>query len=207
MVLAKILVLLSTLWAVIALTVQVVLAWGGGRHEYARRAGHPLHGAAYNFTAAMLPAHKESVSHHPVVSIAGMLMHAGSILALAGILLLIVWPQTAAWVLRLVCPLLWLSLLAALFLLLRRAFSSDLRAISAPDDYLACLATCGLLAFGALFGIANQQAPFLVYTAGLLIYLPLGKLRHAIFFFFARGDFGRRLGYRGTYPPVRDGRE
>ena len=31
--------------------------------------------------------------------------------------------------------------------------------------------------------------------------LPLGKLRHMAFFFAARADLGRRLGYRGVYPP------
>ena len=31
---------------------------------------------------------------------------------------------------------------------------------------------------------------------------PAGKLRHAVFFFLARVDLGRRLGWRGVYPPA-----
>ena len=42
----------------------------------------------------------------------------------------------------------------------------------------------------------------MIYTGLLLVYLPLGKLRHAVFFFVARGDYGRRLGFRGVYPPA-----
>ena len=34
----------------------------------------------------------------------------------------------------------------------------------------------------------------------LLAYAPLGKIRHCLFFFIARGHLGRHYGRRGTFP-------
>ncbi len=73
--------------------------------------------------------------------------------------------------------------------------------MSAPDDYIAILATCGLLALASGYPIdAASDVVTLIYAVLLFAYLPLGKLRHAVFFFVARGDYGRRLGRRGVYP-------
>jgi hypothetical protein len=51
--------------------------------------------------------------------------------------------------------------------------------------------------------VEGGVAAFLIYAGVLFLYFPLGKLRHAVFFFVARADYGRRLGYRGVYPPAR----
>ena len=37
----------------------------------------------------------------------------------------------------------------------------------------------------------------------LMLYLPVGKLRHTIYFFAARYHLGYFFGYRGTWPPVK----
>lgn len=198
---AKILLLLAGLWAVVALTVQVVMAWGGGRPDFSRRAGHPIRAVLYSFTGAMLPAHKESVRNHPREFAVGMIMHMGVVLGLLAVLLLMLWPRAGADLLYYARPLLWLALLASMILLLRRLLSPALRALSAPDDYLASLATGGFLAMASIPPLAAQQGALLLCAALLLIYLPLGKLRHAVFFFLARGDLGARLGHRGVYPP------
>jgi nitrate reductase gamma subunit len=101
-----------------------------------------------------------------------------------------------------------LALLAGLYLLVQRLLSPTLRAMSAPDDYLAILASCGLLALASLRRIGpDDEILLLLYAFLLLIYVPLGKLRHVVFFFVARADYGRRLGYRGVYPPAATGAE
>ena len=95
------------------------------------------------------------------------------------------------------------AMAAGIWLLVRRVSSKPLRAISVPDDYIAIMATCGLLALAVIFALASRNpTPLLAYTSVLFVYLPLGKLRHAVFFFVARADYGRRLGYRGVYPPA-----
>ena len=199
----KVLVALSILWAVVALAVQVIAARGGGRKDYSRRSGSPARGMAYSFTVAMMPAHKETVRLHPVKSAIGVVMHIGIILVLVGVVLLLAWPTTGYQLIAFIRPLAALSLLAGICLFVRRLLSENLRAMSAPDDYLAILATCGLLAFVSFRPVvAQDQVLFLVYAGLLFVYLPLGKLRHVVFFFVARGDHGRRLGYRGVYPPA-----
>jgi len=188
---------LALLWAVLALLYQVVLARGGGRTDYSVRAGHSGRGVLYAFTTAMLPTHKESVRHHPGKFAVGLLLHVGVLAALLEIVLLVAgvavgWP----WgVLAL------LALPAGIYLAVRRRVSPVLRAMNAPDDYVAIVAVCALLVMAALsaFGIV-APAVLLGYAVPFLVYLPLGKLRHVIFFFVARADLGRRLGYRGTLP-------
>ena len=203
MILLEILVWLSMLWAAGALTVQVVQARGGGRQDHSRRAGSPGRGLAYNFTVAMTPAHKESVRLHPGKFAVGLLLHVGVIVALLSVVLLLVSPGVGRSALMMTRPIAACALLAGCYLLVRRMFSPTLRAMSTPDDFIAIVASCGLLVLALLDPAASgPRMALLIYTTLLFVYLPLGKLRHAVFFFVARGDFGRRLGYRGVYPPA-----
>lgn len=201
----RFLVLLSLLWASIALIVQMATAWGGGRKEYGKRSGSPVKGMLHNFTIAMLPWHKETIKHHPVSFAVGVLMHLGVALAFADAVVVLIQP-TAGLIgvapgarLLVVC-----SLMSGAYLFVRRFSSRDLRVMSAAEDYVAVLATCGLLALALLHSVDVQyRLVFLIYFALFVAFLPLGKLRHGMFFFLARGDYGRRLGYRGVYPPAK----
>ncbi|MHC4409128.1 MAG: hypothetical protein ACYS0F_09010 [Planctomycetota bacterium] len=204
----KLVVMLSVVWASVALTMQVLRARAGGRREHSRRAGSPARGLFYNLTVAMTPAHKEAVSRHPVKFALGVLMHVGVAVALLSVGLLVVWSEGGYRLLALARPLMGLALLAGLYLLVQRLLSPTLRAMSAPDDYLAILASCGLLALASLRRIGpDDEILLLLYAFLLLIYVPLGKLRRVVFFCVARADYGRRLGYRGVYPPAATGAE
>ena len=199
---ARIFVGLCLAWAAVALAAQVRRARRGRRADLSRPAGSPARGLLYSFTGAMSPRHKETVSRHPVAFGVGLLFHAGTLLGLLTVLLSVVGPTLGSLWLRSLRLLFALSLLAGLVLLVRRLVSVNLRKISVPDDYLAILATCGLLAFAGRAPGGHLLALW-VYAGALLLYLPLGKLRHIVFFFVARGDLGRRLGWRGVYPPPR----
>jgi hypothetical protein len=162
-------------------------------------AGDPARGARYAFTIAMLPRHKETVRLHPLEFALGLALHAGALPALIGALLAAAVPSAGLAFQHALRPLFALALGAGVVLLARRALSPALRAISIPDDYLAIAVTCGLLALA-------WRAPagaLMVYAGATGLYLPAGKLRHAVFFFAARGDLGRRLGRRGVYPVPR----
>ncbi|HUU83192.1 MAG TPA: hypothetical protein VM243_06775 [Phycisphaerae bacterium] len=197
----------AILWSVIALAVQVWQAWGGGRRDYSERAGSPARGVVYNFTVAMTPAHKETIRRHPFAFAIGLVMHVGVVLVLVSVVLLLAWPAAGGVVLRVGRPVVVLSLLAGAFLLVRRAVAGDLRAMNAPDDYLAVAVTCVLLLLASIPAMSSENPVVLLIYSGLLaLYLPLGKLRHVVFFFVARADYGRRLGYRGVYPPADTGR-
>jgi len=197
---ARIFLGLAILWAVLGLAWQARAARGARRPDFSRSAGSRARGLGYAFTGAMTPRHKETIRLHPIEFGIGLLLHAGVGIALLGALLLLAGTAFGITWLRALRPVLGLALLGGIALFLRRCVSRNLRAISNLDDFLAILATCGLL---GLAGIASapRAGALLFYTGALLLYVPVGKLRHVLFCPVARGEVGVRLGYRGVYPP------
>jgi hypothetical protein len=201
--LSEILLEISAAWAVAALLVQALSARRAIEAPHATATGRASSGVLYGFTIAMLPTRKESAKQHPVSFAAGILLHvgvAGSFLTV----LLSLSPLSPAipWARLVLAPAGGVGLVAGLFLLTKRLVTAELRAISPPDDYLAGLMVAALLAGGLAFWAGALGAGALrILAAILLLYLPLGKLRHAVFFYLARADLSGRLGFRGVIPP------
>ena len=191
----------SIVCAVMALVAQGVLARGSGRKDYSVKAGSSLKGVIYNFTWAMTPGHKETIRLHPVKFTIGVLMHIGIFLAIIKVLLLLIYPLMTPHSPVTTGVILGIAAICGFYLFLRRIFSVELRSMSSPEDYLSILMTLGFLsvAIAHEFGLMNSGV-FLICAAVLFLYVPFGKLRHLLFFFIARADYGMRLGYRGTYP-------
>lgn len=192
----------SAFWAVASLAFQAVRTLRRFRTPYAQRVGDVRRALIYNFTIAMLPSHKESVALHPVSFGAGALLHLAVFVSLSASLSTLLTPT---WI-ELAGPFFgWTAvagLLAGLFLFVRRWIDRELRAISVPDDFVAICSVLLFLAATAQTAFGRIPLPTLQIVTGLLlVYLPLGKLRHALFFFLARADLGRKLGWRGVYPP------
>jgi hypothetical protein len=201
MLIERIIVVVSLVWAAALLLWQLARAWGGGRKDYSARAGSTSKGVLYNFTVAMSPGHKEVIRNHPFKFIVGMTMHVGVGLAIIKVLILLVNPNIPPLAPIPLGVLLALTAAAALFLFARRFFSANLRKMSAFDDYLASFATLAYLTAASLheFGLLDSSA-FLLADAAATFYIPLGKLRHVLFCPISRLDLGRRLGFRGTFP-------
>jgi len=202
---ARILASLAILWMLFLLVYQLVRARGTGRRDYSARAGDTIRGMLYNFTWAMLPSHKETVRLHPFEFTVGVLMHIGIFIAIAKALILIIVPAFNIPISYVLVILLGISVFCAIWLLMRRIISLNLRFMSNPDDYVSIVLSLVFM----LSAIAQESGfidagVFLIVSAIVFFYLPLGKLKHALFFFVARADYGARLGYRGTYP-VRNG--
>jgi hypothetical protein len=202
---ARILFASAWLWALAALAFQAVGALRKFRTPNAERVGDVRRALLYNFTIAMLPSHKESVALHPISFGAGALLHLAVFASLTGAFSTLFFPASFQMAGSFFGGTAVAGLLSCLFLLFRRFFEYELRTISVPDDFVASLSVAfflgmaALASFGSLSIIAFQFA-----TTLLLVYLPLGKLRHAVFFFLARADLGRKLGWRGVYPPSRE---
>ncbi len=201
MLIERIIVVASLLWAAALLLWQLARAWGGGRRDYSKRAGSPFRGVLYNFTVAMTPGHKEAIRNHPFKFIIGLTMHIGVGISIAKVLILLVKPDMPPLAPIPLGAFLGLTAAAALFLFIRRFFSPNLRKMSAFDDYLASFVTLAYLAAGSLheFGLLGAGV-FLLVDAAAAFYIPMGKLRHVLFCPIARFDLGRRLGFRGTLP-------
>jgi len=104
----------------------------------------------------------------------------------------------------------WMTLIflvIALFFLLRRIVSADIRLISTFSDYFLLIVTAlpfltgYFLTHGTLDNIAffseNMQMIHMLSAELMLILIPFTKLSHFILFFFSRGATGIEFGRRG----------
>lgn len=187
-------VLIAGCWCAVLLAAQLVRARSYGRKRaFAPASGDPAAGVRYAFTGAMLPWAKESVRMNPGSYLAGIVYHAGVFAAF----LLLFLPGRALAVLALA------GAFAGAALLAKRVLKPHLRGLSNADDFIANGLATG---FAALAGASSflpaaaQALPW--WSAALLFYIPLGKIRHCVFFFLSRYHLGAFFGRRGTFPPT-----
>lgn len=191
--------LAAVAWSVGALAWAAHTAWRRpSPGATAAPAGTALSGVVYAFGAGMSPRAKESASHHPLVYVAGLVYHGGVLSGGAVLVAQFAGVSLPASVSLGLGAAMTLGVAAGLVLLARRLSTPLLQAISAPDDYASNAVVDAWLASGALAMFTSWVTPFLVLTIVLALYAPLGKIRHCVFFFLARGLFGARLGRRGV---------
>jgi hypothetical protein len=92
------------------------------------------------------------------------------------------------------------ALLAGGLRLYRRARLPEMRIISSPDDYIAMGAVLLFLVTG-LLGLLGWEAAIILYflvSALFLVYEPFSKIRHYIYYPFARYYYGATFGRRGV---------
>jgi hypothetical protein len=193
-------VVLLAAWAVAALVAQWMQTRAFGRRRYrSEPAASAGRGVAYAFGPGMSPAAKESGREHPGVWLAGVAYHAGIAAAVAVLALCLLRINVARPSLRVVAI---AGMIAGTALLLRRLRGRHLRALSGPDDYIANGLTTIVVALAAARTLSPAAEPaFLGAAMALLFYLPLGKIRHCVFFFAARYHSSVLFGRRGTFPP------
>lgn len=218
-------VIAAAAWALAALSLQFRrMRAFGPRAYFAVPAADARRGVFYAFGPGMSPAAKESARDHPLVYAAGMAYHSGIFAAFASLALALLGApggsspdaalpgagesrlaldaslRTAGSVLGILGV---LGGVAGSGLLARRIATRNLRRLSRPDDYLSNLLATLFAALGGLGAFAPSLRPvFLAAAIALLFYLPLGKIRHCLFFFSTRYHLGVLFGRRGTFPPV-----
>jgi hypothetical protein len=175
----------------------------GRPRDYAKPSGSATSGVRYAYTGAMHPGRKESAYLHLPTYIAGLVYHAGTLMAL----LIFAWWISGlgipAAVQPLIAILLAITAITGLSLLIKRAISGKLRSLSNPEDYVANFIVSLFQLILALDLWQGNISPILLITGSiLLIYIPLGKLRHCVFFFAARYHLGYFYGSRGVWPPA-----
>ena len=166
---------------------------------YAAPRGSEGAGVRYAFTTAFLPWAKESASAHLATYLAGIVYHAGIFAMLAALVLTLTpfaLPRAVGVALAVVLA---LALACGLGLLAKRHARNDLRAVSVPDDTIANLLVDAALATALAAALApGAVVPFQLAGAALLLYAPLGKLRHMLFLVTSRALWGRFYGRRGV---------
>ncbi|MFN8176794.1 MAG: hypothetical protein U0167_02650 [bacterium] len=197
-------VLACAVWAVAAWAAQLRGAGAFGRRtSWAAPARPAWRGVAYAFGPGMSPWAKESVRDHLPAYFAGVAYHAGIFAALLllgasvmGVGLGGAWRAGVGFLAA-------LGAAAGTVLLVRRARSPLLRAISSPDDYVSNLLTTAVLAL-AFARTLVPAAEGALFAGGMLLLLwaPVGKIRHCLFFFVTRASSGAFFGRRGVFPPA-----
>ena len=182
----------------------------GKPKDISQKSGNIAKAEIYSYTTAMLPNHKESAYLHIPTFTAGILFHLGVFISLA-LFIFFFFADTEIfrqWLALAIMMFLMLFMLvlgafSGFLLFLKRMFSNKLRALSTLDDYLSnFLSTLFQLSTGFYLILGEIFAPYYYITASiLLLYLPVGKLRHAVYFFAARYQLGFFYGWRNSWPP------
>ena len=197
--------------------------------DLSQKSGNIAKAVIYSNTVSMLPNQKESAYKHLPTYTAGIIFHLGSFLSLLLFVLSLFdcfdkitsWLMFDGWwLLACMTCFLLLSFLCGFSLLLKRAFSKKLRPLSNFDDYFSnAIVTLfqffsfSLLLIYTIVGKTFWLGLFDLYLCNvlfygcyisailLLLYLPFGKLKHAIYYFAARYHLGFFYGWRNTWPP------
>lgn len=184
----------------------------GKPNDLSEKSGDTTKGIVYANTTAMLPQNKESAYLHIPGYAAGMLFHIGTFLCLL-IFLLSLFPFFNRWIevstLRLIiAAVLAVTCLSGYILLFRRVLSKDLKGLSTPDDFISNALTSTFQLFTILHLVwpTNGVVTALYYIACslLFVYMPFGKLRHAVYYFAARYHLGFFYGWRNVWPKHED---
>jgi nitrate reductase gamma subunit len=156
----------------------------------------------------MSPMEKESAFLHLPTYAAGMLYHLG----IFSSLLFFVWViitkfanvTLPSFITTTFAVFLVITSLAGFSILIKRVISKELRYLSCADDYISNFLTTISLAATALYiFVPGSEAIYFVTMALLFTWMPLGKTRHLLYFFFARVHLGFFYGRRGAWPTVK----
>ncbi len=92
------------------------------------------------------------------------------------------------------------AVIAGSLRLYRRARRPEMRIISSPDDYIALALVLLFLATGlpALLGWEPGLIAYFIIAAFFLVYEPFSKVRHYVYYPFARYFYGAAFGRRGV---------
>lgn len=174
------------------------------KSDLARPQGSIRRGILYAFTLGMAPWEKESTRQHWLAYLRGIFFHVGIFMAF-GVLIASPWlaliPKVIIWLAAAVTGLGAVFGFAGIAM---RLMGENERALSLPDDYfsvfLSSLFTA--LAFVALL-VPGALPVFYIVTAILLVYIPVSKIRHCVYFFYSKFFFGMGYGRRGVIGQAR----
>lgn len=174
----------------------------GNPVDYARPAGKTNTAIRYALTSAMSPSKKESAYLHLPTYTAGIFFHLGTFLSFVLFFFLFFGLIPIGVASYILFGFLVFTSLNGLGIFIKRISKKQLRALSNPDDYISNLLVTGFHILTALVMIQTFITPFYFVGASiLLLYLPIGKLKHTLYFFAARYHLGYFFGWRGSWPP------
>lgn len=195
-------IILSFFITVIYLFFLIIRTFSFGKKSlYAESQGDVKKGIIYAFGKGMMPWEKESAKKHLLTYFAGIFYHFGIFSAAFYVISVIIHFYIGALIVNLIRALVFIGILCGIGLLVKRIILPYMRKISTPDDFLANILVDVflILAFIDSYTLELRNV-FLASVIIMLLYIPLGKIRHCFFFFYSRVVFGIFYGRRGVFP-------
>lgn len=174
----------------------------GKPQDYSKPMGAVDPAVRYAFFRAMDPRKKESAYLHLPTYTAGILYHLGTFLSLSLFILFLFKVEPHGMARLLIIGFLIITGLSGLAILLKRLIKKELKALSNPDDYVSNILVTAVQLMTAISLYNPRFLPwYFILVSIFFLYLPLGKLKHTVFFFAARYHLGYFYGWRGVWPP------
>lgn len=177
----------------------------GKPKDLSKKSGNIAKAEIYSYTGAMMPNKKESAYLHIPSFTLGIFFHIGTLI---GILLFILSfffiPEVVpCWLTTILSIILLVGAISGLSLLIKRIIVKKMRELSNADDFLSNFLTTLFQAISLIYLVigSNFATPYYLVVSLLLLYIPVGKLRHVIYFFAARYHLGFFYGWRNSWPP------
>ncbi|MBP6977199.1 MAG: hypothetical protein KBB71_02655 [Lentimicrobiaceae bacterium] len=169
--------------------------------EYAKARGKVFPALVYSFTNAMKPTRKESAYLHLPTYLGGLVYHLGTFLSFILLFLFFFGLYPSLPWSAIFASALGISLLAGVSILVKRIIKRELRQLSNADDYISNALVTLLHGMVAVTLLRNSLAPaLLIYASVLMLYIPVGKLKHSVYFFSSRIYLALFYGRRGVWP-------
>ena len=163
--------------------------------------GNISHGITYAFTQGMMPWAKESTRIHMIAYLRGIGFHVGIFTAIGAVIISPFWGSLPPLLLLILFCILTIGAILGAAGGIMRIGEHNLRGLSLPDDHFAVWLTTLFIMVAGLAVINDSFViPMYIISAITLIYVPLGKIRHCLYFFFSRIFFGKFFGRRGVFP-------
>ncbi len=172
----------------------------GKPKDFSESIGNVGSAVLYSFTRGMSPKKKESAYLHIPTYTAGMIYHLGTFLSIALFFLILIEVNFNLKINIVLSVLLFVSGFCGIGILIKRILKKELKALSNPDDYISNLLVTGFQLITAIHLLFYTPVYFIIVSI-FLLYLPVGKLKHSIYFFAARYHLGFFYGRRGVWPP------
>jgi len=169
--------------------------------DYSVQQGNISKAVIYSFTKAMSPTKKESAYLHLPTYTAGIIYHLGTFLSIFLFFIFIFDSGFNLTTNYILIGFLIISGISGLGILVKRTLKKELLSLSNPDDFISNFLVTFFQLATALTLFTNEG--IIIYSfisTALLLYLPLGKLKHTIYFFAARYHLGFFYGWRGIWP-------
>ncbi|MBC8336725.1 MAG: hypothetical protein ISR59_01080 [Anaerolineales bacterium] len=169
------------------------------KKDLSRERGLTGRGLLFAFTLGMAPWEKESTRIHWISYMRGIFFHVGIFTAF-GVLLVSPWLEILPnWLIWLGVVITGFGALFGFAGIFMRLSGPNERVLSVPDDYVSVFLSSFFIALGFATLLWPSALPVFYVVTGIVgVYIPLGKIRHCVYFFFSKFFFGKGFGHRGV---------